>query len=110
GALLDPGTAVDDEVAAKADRAQALALDREHDPRIALAVLPLLVSGHVPADDLVAVEADPDAAHLRAPVGVERDVVGERVGLDQLPGFGVQCRHRPSSFGGDETPPPDSRP
>ena len=38
----------------------------------------------VAADDLVVLDPDPDDRHLRAAVGVQRDEMGERPGLDQL--------------------------
>ena len=84
-ARLESRTTVDDEVLLEAGRLHDGALDRERDTRVAgdVAELPLR-EAEMPGDDLVALEPDPDAGHLRRAVPVERDQVRERAGLDQL--------------------------
>jgi hypothetical protein len=59
-------------------------VEREHDPRVALDVLELVVAAHVAADDLGTVKPDPDDSDLRAAVGVDCRQVGHRPILDQL--------------------------
>ena len=83
-ALLDPRAPVDDQVLLEPGRLHDRSLDRQRDARLALHVSQLLLPAEMPRDDLVAVQADPDARHLRTTVGVQRDEVRERVGLEQL--------------------------
>src|SRR3954469_10997512 len=79
--LLDPRGSAHDEVPRQPALAESLSLDGDRYTRILLDVLDLPVAAEVRADDLIVVQADPDAGHLRAAVGVERDHVAERVGL-----------------------------
>jgi hypothetical protein len=83
-ALGDSCLPVDDEVVLHPDRVLARRLDRERHARVALDVLHLLEAAEVRADDLVALEPDPDAGHLRAPVRIQRHQVGEPVRLEHL--------------------------
>jgi hypothetical protein len=91
---------VHDEVLAQAHGVEAAALDRQQNPRVALDIAHLQPVGHVAADDLVAIEADPDRGGLRAAVGVERHEVGERVGLQQGASFRVHGARLPRRSGG----------
>jgi hypothetical protein len=93
-ARLDRRMPVDDEVLAQAARVEPQALDRQADAGVALEVGDLARAEQVGRDDLVAVEAGPDAADLWAAVGVQRDHVDERRGLEQLADFGVEHCHR----------------
>src|SRR5262245_64706302 len=95
-AFLHSAGAVHDEVLPKADLVDVLALDREDDPGIALDVAQLLPRVHVAADDVLAVESDPDAAQLRTAVGVERDEMDQRVGLEPGAGRRIEHGHGPS--------------
>src|SRR3954469_22675916 len=76
--LLDRRPAVDDEVLLEAPLVDAGALDRQRHARVALGVARLAARRHVAADDVLAVEAGPHDADLRAAVGVERDEVDQR--------------------------------
>lgn len=95
-ALRDPCLPVDDEVVLHPDCVLAQRLDRERHARVALDVLHLLVAAQVRADDLVALEPDPDAGHLRAPIRVQRHQMGEPVGLEHLARAVRENRHRPT--------------
>ena len=71
-ALLDPSAPVDDQVLLEPGRLHDGSLQGQRDARIAFHVPQLLLRVQVPGDDLVAVEADPDARDLRCAVGVRR--------------------------------------
>ena len=72
-------------------------LDRERDPRITHDVLQLLLVGReVAADELVPVDADPDARDLWTAVTVEGDEMSERSGLDRRAGLVGQLGHAPN--------------
>jgi hypothetical protein len=47
----------------------------QHNRRVALHVAQLLMQADMPADDLVAVQPDPDQGHLRASIRVDRGQV-----------------------------------
>jgi hypothetical protein len=79
----EPRPPVDDEVLLEPRRLDLGALDRQRHARIAGDVSELPLIPKVRRDDLVAVQSDPDAGDLRGAVGVQRDEVGQRVGLDQ---------------------------
>src|SRR5262249_50272126 len=72
-ALLDAGSAVDDEILLQPHPVSPLRRNRERDPRVALDVAHLLAPRQRPDDYLIALQPDPDAGHLRAAVAVERD-------------------------------------
>src|SRR5262245_40939951 len=91
--LGDAGAPVHDEVVLQARPVQTRSLDRDDDPLVALDVADLLLPPQVTGDELVILEPHPDARHLRAAVGVERDEVGQRAGLDQLASTLRQSRH-----------------
>src|SRR5579875_1200332 len=77
-------------------------LDGKDDSGIPLDVAELQMVAHVAADQLVAVQTDPDDADLRAAVGIDGAEVGERAGLDEVAQVGVERRHRwdpPSTLG-----------
>ena len=77
-ALGDASMAVHDEVLLQAGRVELRSLERDDDARVALDVADLLVQRQVACHELVSVEPDPDARHLRGPVLVERDEMGQR--------------------------------
>jgi hypothetical protein len=83
-ALLDRSTSVDYEVLPHANRIGDRRLDGERDPWVASDVAELLLLAEMRGDDVLAFETDPDDRHLRAPVRVDRDEVGEAVGLENL--------------------------
>ena len=85
-ALDDPGAAVHDEVLAQAHRVRLGALDRQRHARVAHDVVELAARAERGEDDVVALEADPDEADLRAAVGRDRDEVRERVALEHRAG------------------------
>jgi hypothetical protein len=82
--LLNPGTAVDDEVLLQAGRVNTRALERERNTWVAADIDELLSLTQVPGDDVFPVESDPDAGDLRRTVPTNGDEVGERTRLDQF--------------------------
>src|SRR4029450_11866389 len=93
--LLYPRAPMDDEVLLQAGRLEFRPFDRKRDAWIAGEVGQLpLVGAERPGDDLVPVQPDPDAAHLRRAVRVERDEVRERVRIDEPAGARRKV-HRP---------------
>jgi GNAT superfamily N-acetyltransferase len=93
-ALGDPGAAVDDEVMAQAHLVRLFALDGEGDAGVVLDVAELLLREEMAGHDLVPVHPDPDAGHLRAPVGVERHEMCEGFRLEQGSGVRRDLRHQ----------------
>ena len=78
-AFFDPGPAVHGEVLLQARGMDLRTLERQHNARVAPRVLKLaLIAGQVVGDELLAVEPDPDARHLRRAVLAECDEMGER--------------------------------
>src|SRR3954462_340088 len=84
-ALLESRTAVKHEVLLQPGRVDLRPFERQGDARLASDVLQLaLIAPQMPGDELVSVEADPDASHLGRAVLVQRDQVRQRAGLDQV--------------------------
>ena len=94
-ALLDRRAAVDDQVLAEPERVGLRSLDRDRHARVPADVAQLLLLAQVRGDDVVAVEADPDDRDLRAPVRIDRDEVGEPVGLEHRSRALGKNAHRP---------------
>src|SRR5207244_13037694 len=65
----------------------------QHDPRVSLDVAQLRVPLHMAAHEIVAVQPDPDDAHLWACVGVDGTQMSQGAGLDQLPQLTRQTAH-----------------
>jgi hypothetical protein len=86
---------MDDDILLETEVVHARALDREGDPRVALDVSELLLPEQMTRDDLVVVQADPHAAHLRAPVPVEGDEVRDPVRLEDRARGRRDHGHRP---------------
>src|ERR1700722_8151609 len=78
-ALLNTRTPVHHEIFAEPTLIEARRLHRQRDAVVTLDVAHLLSALHVAADDLFAAYPDPDAAHLRTPVRVQRHEVNERI-------------------------------
>jgi hypothetical protein len=85
---------VHDEVLLQTGRLDLSALDRERNARITGDVLKLSPLPEVARDDLVPIQSNPDAGHLRRAVRVERDEMGERIRLDQ-PARALRQLHAP---------------
>ena len=68
-------------------------LEGQHDPRVSLDVAQLHVPLHMAADEIIAVQSDPDDAHLGASVGVDGAQVSQRAGLDQVPQLTRKAAH-----------------
>jgi hypothetical protein len=62
-------------VGVEEDARLAWCVEGEHDAGVALNVAQLPVTAHVAADQLAAVEADPDHTHLGAAIGIDRGEV-----------------------------------
>ena len=75
-------------------------LDGERRRGVALEVAELAPGPQRAEHHLVAVEADPHAAHLGAAVGFERDDVGEVRALDEGAGAGGEGDHGGQRTGG----------
>jgi len=73
-----------DLLVAHPDRVRPWRLQRERYARVAHDVLDLSVAEQVSGDDLVVLDPDLDDRHLGTAVGVERDQMRERPGLDQF--------------------------
>src|SRR5918999_1137437 len=86
-------SAVDDQVMLQTELVALLSLDRQGNARVALYVLDLPVARQVPAHDLVAVQAHPDAAHLRRSVWIQRYQVSQGRRLDDCAGAVGQAGH-----------------
>jgi hypothetical protein len=91
---------MDDEVLAESAIAQRRRLQREDDAWVTFDVLDLLAALHVAADDLLAVEADPDATELSAAVSIQGHEMGEGIRFDQRSRTPVQHwgRHRSRAY------------
>jgi hypothetical protein len=84
---------VEDEIVAQAHLVRLLALDGEGDARVALDVAELLLRKEMTGHDLVSVDPDPDAGHLRASVRIQRNEVCEGFRLQQGSGLRRDRRH-----------------
>ena len=78
------GPGVQHRVRVEEDPVLAGGVEGQDDTRVALDVAKLPVVTHVPADHVVARQANPDHAHLRAAVGVDRGQVRQRARRDQV--------------------------
>src|SRR4051812_10812782 len=94
-ALLDRGMGAQDGVRVQERTRVAWSGEGDDHARVALDVPQLRVPPHVAAEQLVAVAFDPDDAHLRAAVGVDRAQVGERAGVDEIAQLGRKGAHPP---------------
>jgi hypothetical protein len=83
-ALRHARGAVDDEVFLQPRWVDAGALELHCDTRVSPNVPNLLVLGQVSGNELVPVNPDPHAGHLRAAVSVQRDEMCERARFDEL--------------------------
>jgi ABC-2 type transport system ATP-binding protein len=92
-ARLDGGPRVQHRVRIQEGAGHPRRNEGQHDPGVSFDVAQLRVPLHMAADEIVAVQPDPDDAHLRASVGVDRAQVGERAGLDQVPQLTRQAAH-----------------
>src|SRR6266536_3081656 len=79
--LGDARSAVDDEVFGQAHGVALAGFDGERDTAVVADVAHLAVLGKVACHDLIAVEANPDDAHLRAAVGVQGHQMRQGRGL-----------------------------
>jgi hypothetical protein len=86
-AALDEARApVDHQVLLQAGRLDLASLDRKRNARIAGHVLQLaLIRSEMTGNEVVSVQPNPDARHLRRTVAIERDEMGKRTRLDQAP-------------------------
>ena len=92
-ARLDRGSRLKHGVLVEEGAGHPRRVEGQDDARIPLDVPELHVSRHVTADEIIAVQSDPDNGHLRAAVGVDRAQVRHRAGLDQIPQFARQSAH-----------------
>ena len=84
---------MDDEVLLQSWRTDARAFERHRDAWVAPDVPDFLVLGQVPGNEFIAVDADPNARHLRTTVPVQRDEMREDARLDQLASAVRQLGH-----------------
>ena len=92
-ARLDGRPRVQHGVRIQEDAGRPRRLEGQHDPWVPLDVAQLRVPLHMAADEIIAVQPDPDDTHLRAAVGVDRAQVRQRAGLDQVPQLTRQAAH-----------------
>src|SRR4051794_22245413 len=84
-ALLDRCCAVHDGVLEQSRRLDLAALERHGHARVTCNVLDLLQARvEVSGEQVVAVDPDPDAGHLRAAVGIRRHEMAKRTAADQI--------------------------
>ncbi len=69
-------------------------VERQNNAVVAFDVVQLETPAQMAANRLVAVQADPDDAHLRAPVRVDGGQVGHWAGCDQVPKLVWQDAHK----------------
>src|SRR5690242_4105284 len=91
--LGDAGSAVDDQVFVQAHGVALAGLDGQRDAAVAADVAHLAVLGKVGRHDLIAVETDPDDAHLGAAVPVQGHQVRQGWGLQHRSGAVGQGPH-----------------
>jgi hypothetical protein len=75
-------------------------LERHRDTRVTPNVPNLLVLGQVPGNELIPINPEPHARHLRTTVSVQRDEMCERARFDQLASAVRQRCHVATRSGG----------
>jgi hypothetical protein len=91
--LGDAGSAVDDQVFIQAHCVARAGFDGQRDTTVVADIAHLAVLGQVASHDLIAVETDPDDAHLRAAVRVQGHQVRQGRGFQHSPGTIGQRGH-----------------
>src|SRR5262249_26568332 len=99
--LGDVGGAVDDQVLVQAHCVALAGFDGQRDAAVGADIAHLAVLGKVACHDLIAVETDPDDAHLRAAVAVQGHQVRHGWGLQHRSGTVGKGRKDPKLAGED---------